>query len=185
MRSSACGAPPEPARTSQRLGASWAGRPARRGDFDAALALFDEAKADQLAHGQPGEVLATDVMTAEVLAMAGRTAEAFALAEDALARVADIDGGGILIPAIQRARGWASLRSGDRDAARADFAAARSGADVRSDAYQAAQAIEGQVAVGRAEGTDVRSLEAELREIRGRLGIIDAASPLVTAAAQT
>ena len=144
----------------------------RRGDFDAALALFAEAKADQLAHGQPGEALATDVRTAEVLVMAGRNADALALADDAMARVGEVDGGTVLIAALQRVRGWVHLREGQLDAARTAFLEARDGALYRADDYQVALALDGLIAVGEADGTDVGSLRSERLEIHERLGIV-------------
>lgn len=144
----------------------------RRGDYETALALFAEAKADQVAHGQPGEVLATDVRTAEVLAMAGRHDEALALADDAMARAGEADGGTVHIAALQRVRGWVWLRNGDVDAARVAFIEARDGAVARADDYQVALALDGLIATGDATGADVASLVAERLEIHGRLGIV-------------
>jgi tetratricopeptide (TPR) repeat protein len=149
----------------------------RRGDFDAALALFAEARAEQVTHGQPGEVLATDARTAEVLALAGRGPEALALAEGALARVDDTDGGAMVVPGLLRTRGWAHLQAGSPEAARAEFAEAESLARTRDDAYQVAQALEGLIAVGKALGLDVAAATAEVDEIHGRLGIAATSVP--------
>ena len=48
----------------------------RRGDIETALALLNEARVTQVSHNLPGEVLATDTRTAEVLVIAGRSTEA-------------------------------------------------------------------------------------------------------------
>ena len=52
----------------------------RRGDIETALGLLSDARVTQVSHNLPGEVLATDTRTAEVLVIAGRSTEALALA---------------------------------------------------------------------------------------------------------
>ncbi len=144
----------------------------RRGDFDAALTLLAEARAIQVSHNQPGEILTTDARTAEVLVMAGRTTDALALAEEAIARVGGTDGGSILVPALRRVEGWSLLQHDDPSGARPAFAEALDLARARDDEYQAGQAIAGLIAIEHVEGRDGAALELELQTIKDRLGIV-------------
>ena len=84
---------------------------ARRGDFDSATTLLNEARAAQAGHSQHDEVLITDCRTAETLVLAGRPGEA--LEGDRAANPGeDRRRRASLAPALLRIEGWALLQQG-------------------------------------------------------------------------
>ena len=143
----------------------------RSGDIERALGLLSGARITQLSHNLPGEVLATDTRTAEVLVIAGRSTEALALANDAFARVDGTDGGSIVVPALHRVLGWVRLQRGEPIGSRESFTVALDLARSRGDEYQAALALAGLIAVSRQEHDYETDLQTELRAITARLGI--------------
>jgi len=143
----------------------------RRGDIDTALALLNEARVTQVSHNLPGEVLATDTRTAEVLVIGGRSTEAFELANDAFSRVDATEGGSIVVPALHRVLGWVRLQRDEPIGSRESFTVALDLATARGDEYQAAQALAGLIALGERERVDVSDLQRELEAIILHLGI--------------
>ena len=143
----------------------------RRGDIETALGLLSDARTTQLSHNLQGEVLATDTRTAEVLVIAGRSADALAMATDAFGRVDATDGGSIVVPSLHRVLGWVRLQRGEPLGSREAFTTALDLARSRGDEYQAALALDGLIAVNRREHDYESDLETELRAITARLGI--------------
>jgi thioredoxin-like negative regulator of GroEL len=145
----------------------------RRGDIETALERLTQARDAQLRHGQPGEVLATDARTAEVLILAGRGDDALAIVDDALSRVEETDGGQNHVGALRRVRGWALLQSGRTSSdARTEFAEALQHARSRADAYQVGEALAGLIAVARQDGSNATAMHEERQAIHERLGIV-------------
>jgi tetratricopeptide (TPR) repeat protein len=149
---------------------------ARGGEIEHARRLLDDARAVQVAHGQPGEVLTTDARSAEVDVLAGDSSRALELVDELSTRARATDGGSALGPTLARIRGWALLQLGRSDDARDAFEASRRQSRDRGDDYQVALALDGLIAA-RAPGADVSDLEAERQAIVERLGI--AATPVV------
>ena len=144
----------------------------RRGDFETALGLLSDARLTQVSHNLPGEVLATDTRTAEVLVLAGRSTEALALATEAFGRVDATDGGSIVVPSLHRVLGWVGLQRGEPIRSREEFTTALDLAKFRGDDYQTALALAGLIAVSRQEHDYESEMETELRAITARLGIV-------------
>ena len=104
--------------------------------------------------------------------MAGRSAEALSLADDAMSRAPLVDGGSMRIAALQRVQGWVWLGEGDFEGAAAAFAEAREAAERRADDYEVALALEGVIASRLAVNQEIGSLMGDLLGIRDRLGIV-------------
>ena len=152
----------------------------RRQEFDEALRLLADARAQYVGAGDRSELLATDARRAECLALAGRSEEALTLADETLRAAATTEGSSPLLPLLGRTRGWALMQLG-RSA-------------------EATEALEVSLAAGRRLGMDhevaltlstlstltpERTSEAELERdsIFARLGVVAAAEIPLSAAA--
>ena len=99
-------------------GASLLGRhEARVGSFDEAHALLEEARELYAAEDDAAELVTTDVRRAECLALEGRGADSLALVAEIRERAKQLTGLAPVVANLHRVRGWASMQTGDLDAA--------------------------------------------------------------------
>ena len=143
----------------------------RRGDVETARELLAAARLQQVHAGQQNEVLTTDFRLAELLVMAGANREALAFIDDLLPR-SKILGASVLIPGLLRAGGLALIQSGRLDEAREQLDNARLLAQAGGDLFEMTLALQALVALAKVDGGPVGELEAELHELRERLGIV-------------
>lgn len=147
---------------------------ARRGDFGAAQGMLESARTDLLRGGNHGEVLTTDVKIAEMLVLAGESAQALQTIEGALLRATSTDGGSLVMPALTRLRGLALLGMGQLDAAAASLDHALEEARKRDERYETALTLDGMIVVGRRLGRATDELEGERRRLFDALKIVQA-----------
>ncbi len=74
--------------------------------------LLESARADLLRGGNHGEVLTTDVKIADMLVLAGETAQAIPAIDAAFVLASGTDGGSLVTPALNRLRGLALVEMG-------------------------------------------------------------------------
>jgi class 3 adenylate cyclase/tetratricopeptide (TPR) repeat protein len=142
------------------------------GDMDEASQLLEAARGEQTSAGKLGEVLITDSRRAELEVLAGRPASALAIADRGLVEAERTDGGSLVVPRLERTRGWALLQSGRPKEAAKAFARAERLARKGEDIYELAQALDGIVEVRRSTSRAWETAAAERDAIYKRLGII-------------
>jgi tetratricopeptide (TPR) repeat protein len=150
----------------------------RRDDPDVALQLFDEARATFLEHGMVGTVHEVDVWRAECLLRLGRTGEAGALLDHALA--AEISNGSTdLRPMVHRLRAALAAAEGRPADAWAEADESLHHARSRNAPFEVALALETIATLARLGG---RPLEEDARreqeELLTRLGVVAPPPPL-------
>ena len=142
------------------------------GDIDEARQLLEGAREEQANAGKPFEVLITDSRRGEVEVVAGRPAAALAIVERGIIEAERTEGGSLVMPRLERTRGWALLQSGRAKEASEAFRRAERLARRGEDIYELAQALDGLVAVRRSMGRPWQARAAERDAIYKRLGII-------------
>ena len=142
------------------------------GDLAEASQLLEGARDEQTSAGKLGEVLITDSRRAELEVLAGRSASAMAIAERTLIEAERTDGGSLVVPRLERIRGWALLQSGRPKEAAQAFARAERLARKGEDIYELAQALDGIVEVRRSTSRAWEAAAVERDTIYKRLGII-------------
>ena len=145
---------------------------ARTDRLVAAAAILDEARAEQLATGQQGEVLATDVRRIEVRLFAGEADAAAAAIKDAIDLARSTDGGSVFLPTLERLRAWSLLQMGRTAEATAILERALADAQKRGDHYEHALTLDGLIAARAVERQPTRDLERERSLLTKKLGIV-------------
>jgi tetratricopeptide (TPR) repeat protein len=142
----------------------------RQGRTDDALALFAQAREELLFVGAQGDVLDVDAREAECLLLAGRPAEALALADATLAQE---EPGGALVPVLERVRGYALVSTGDLEGADAALAASLEASRGRGADHETAFTLQAvaRLAVLRGAQPDPQAVGGS-GEILSALGII-------------
>jgi class 3 adenylate cyclase/tetratricopeptide (TPR) repeat protein len=146
---------------------------ARRGDFDAARELLDEARAEYTTTGLDADVLDVDSRIAEHFVLEGRWQEALDLADSTLDELLRVDDSAPTVPMLLRVRGHALAQLHERDAARAAFEASIEAGRARDAVYDVALTQQALAQLLRAQGSDVESysLLAESAATLRRLGV--------------
>jgi tetratricopeptide (TPR) repeat protein len=157
---------------------------ARKGRFDEASSLLEDARALFESEHDIVELLTTDAHIVELRVLRGDPAGALALAADVLARAEAMDGVTVQLAMLHRLRGWALIQSGELEAAPAALAEAlrivRSEAGnhgIESADYDTALTLDALAHLGRLTGQSVEELERERDEILDRLGVVGMFEP--------
>ncbi len=173
----------------QRESARLLSRRRNDGDLESARRLLDAARKEQTVAGKAGEVLLTDSRIAEMLVLAGESEQALEVIERALAEVGTTEGGSVVVPRLQRLRGWGLLQTGRTIEAAASLRRALQSARRRDDVYEAALALDGLIAVGQLAGRPMPDLLRERDALYLKLGItrpltipLKSSAPLAAAA---
>ena len=156
------------------LATSFLGRVASRtGRFEDAGRLLADARALFARAGAKTEVIETDALIAESLALDCRFEEARAVGSEALSRSGTSGRQTQYAPLLRRVIGWALVARGDLAAARDILADAIDIARARSAAFEVAQTLEAQAVVDRRLGRpDVAARRRhEAAELFSRLGV--------------
>jgi tetratricopeptide (TPR) repeat protein len=155
---------------------------ARAGRFDEALERFDEARAQYVHLGADPDVLDVDARVAECAAFMGEPRKALELADDALARASrSADEGGMIVPHLERVRGYALVQLGDAGPALEAWDASLAAARERGQRFELMLTVHAVLRAADARGEDPPSkLRAEAEEILRSLRIVAVpAIPLV------
>jgi tetratricopeptide (TPR) repeat protein len=146
---------------------------ARTDRLETASELLDEARAEQLATGQQGEVLSTDVRRVEVRLFAGDAVdEALALINEASDLARTTDGGTVFLPILERLRGWALLQMGQGDAAATLLEGLLSEAKRRGDDFEHALTLDALIVARSAVGDVTVDRQRERSKLTRKLGIV-------------
>ncbi|HEV8404112.1 MAG TPA: AAA family ATPase [Candidatus Limnocylindrales bacterium] len=159
---------------------------ARAGRYDDGLAILEDAAGRFERIGARGYVDETRARIAECLALAGRTAEADAVAVETLARVRRETATSVLEAQLERTLGWCALQRGDPEAARAHLEASLLAARALEAGFEVALtlraqlAVPGAVGVGSGDGAGAAArlqAEHEAATILAGLGVLTVAEP--------
>jgi class 3 adenylate cyclase/tetratricopeptide (TPR) repeat protein len=134
---------------------------ARGGSPEAAMDHLEAARSRFRAAGELTEVVVVDALMAECLGLAGRDAEALALADATLTRARALGGVASATPLLQRVRAAALLSLGRREEAVGALYAGLTAARSRGAAHEIAFTVK---AILGAEATEDREDEAALRD---------------------
>jgi tetratricopeptide (TPR) repeat protein len=145
---------------------------ARTARLDTASMLLDAAREEQLATGQQGEVLSTDVRRVELRLFAGDADAALALVDDACELAKSTDGGSVLLPSLERLRGWALLQLDRTQEAAAVLDRVIADATRRGDKHEEALALDALIATRSDGGESTRELERRQAALKKKLGIV-------------
>jgi predicted ATPase/class 3 adenylate cyclase len=157
---------------------------ARTNRFESASENLDEARAEQVATGQQGELLATDVRRIELRLFAGYAEEALASIDAASDLAHATDGGLVFVPMLERLRGWALLQLGEAEEAIRLLDRVESDAKRRGDDFEQALSLDALIAARSSAGQSIRDLERERSVLTKKLGIVTIPSfPAVAVAA--
>ncbi len=145
---------------------------ARRGSYAEGRELLEAARSEQLAGGEPGEVIATDARIAECLLYTGEAEAALSLSLDSLARSRTTEGADRVAPMLQRVRGWSLLQAGRLDEAERALATALELARARDAMLEVAFVLEAMIELGRRRGEIVVTLQDEREALLIELGVV-------------
>jgi tetratricopeptide (TPR) repeat protein len=143
---------------------------ARRGRLDEAGEFYDQARAVFAEAGLDSEILETDLRSAELLLMQGRSKEAAALADDGLERVRSL-GGAVQEPGFLRVRGYAALQEADLDSAETALQESLSAAREREAEFEVALTLDALARLSELRGASTDPEATEAREIFARLRV--------------
>lgn len=161
----------------QRLLGTVAGR---RGDRAGALAHLDDARTTYTALGEDGEVVETDVRTAEAVLLTGDARAAHALATRTLSAAAGNAAAEPWLPALHRVHGLALAALGDVDAALHSLAASAEAAEARGADHELGFTLHALATVAAAAGRPVDARRtAAGRALLHRLGVRAVAAPVL------
>jgi tetratricopeptide (TPR) repeat protein len=152
-----------------------------RGLYDDALALFEECIQELREVGSHGDILEAQARMTECLLYGGRLDEALAMADDSLALARSLGGTPPQVAILQRVRGAALARNGQRDAARQALEQSLQAAQLRRAEYEAALTMR-VMARSHAEPDSAQqaALEEEAAAILSKLGVVWTPDPLAT-----
>ncbi|HEU4356467.1 MAG TPA: adenylate/guanylate cyclase domain-containing protein [Actinomycetota bacterium] len=157
---------------------------ARAGRCAEALQLLGEARSELQHVGAQGEALEADALAAECHAFLGAGEEALSLATETLARVAALGGASVVMPLLERVKGYSLAQLGRLDEAGSAFAASLENARSRGADFQVALTLMAMWRLARLRG-DRPSPEwrTEGGAILARLGVVAVAAPPISTAA--
>jgi len=147
---------------------------ARAGRFEEALEVLKECRAIYEGDSVLSEVLLMDARIAECLAFAGDAPGALARCDEALARTASLDDLFVLLPVLNRLRGWALLATGDLDQGVEALTLSMEAAREKEVVYEVALTADALAHGQRLRGQDAGELEALRDAIFSTLGVVDA-----------
>jgi class 3 adenylate cyclase/tetratricopeptide (TPR) repeat protein len=158
----------------------------RAGRFDEALARIEDARAHFIDIGAQGQVYEIDARVAECRLCMGDFDAAVELAQKLLGRAATAKGAAKAIPLLERVRGLALLRRGDRHGARQALEAALAAARTRRDLFEVMLALNASIELSRCEGVEpAAGLVAESEALAATLKIRGIPTPQACASAAT
>lgn len=131
---------------------------ARRGDTVEAMRRLQSAREHFAATGELTEVAIVDALRAESLCLAGRHAEALALAEETLAQARTRSEVASAVPLLQRTRASALLGRGDRVRAAGAYEEALAAARSRGAGHEIAFTLRAMIDTGMADGPQQASV---------------------------
>lgn len=156
----------------------------RLGSVDEARELLEEARGLYASESDDTELLTTDARIVECLVFAGSSAEALALAQDALQRAEQIVGVSVAAAHLHRLRGWAYMQKGELEPARAALEESLRQARVeeenyanRNSDYEIALTLGALVRLYELTGEDAKSASSERAAILEGLGVVHVPEP--------
>jgi tetratricopeptide (TPR) repeat protein len=139
--------------------------------YDDALHLFNEA-IDEFRHiGSYADALEAQARLAECLLTSGDTTTALAVVDDALSQAHALGGTPPQIPLLQRVRGAALFRTGEREAAAVAFERSLEAAGIRQNEYEAALTMR-VMAEGTPDGDRREELRTAASATLAKLGVV-------------
>jgi tetratricopeptide (TPR) repeat protein len=146
----------------------------RSGRFREALDRYDEARSQYVHLGADADIVDVDGRLAECAAFMGDPAKALAQADDALARaVRSDDEGGMIVPHLERVRGYALHQLGYAQAALEAWEASLAAARERRQRFEVMLTAHAVIRATSASGREPpEELRSEADEILGSLRII-------------
>ena len=146
---------------------------ARAGRFDDAIQLLIQARDENREVGADAAVLEADARIAELELLRGRAEQALEAARVASERARTMGGVASQAPLLERVKGYALMRLGRFDEARAGFEESLRAGRARSADYDVAFTLRGLAELARREGHPVpEELEAEAAATLERLGVV-------------
>jgi class 3 adenylate cyclase/tetratricopeptide (TPR) repeat protein len=157
---------------------------ARSGNLAEARELLEEARELHASEGDDTQVLTDDARIVECLLYGGASAEALALAKDALERADQLKGVSVVAAHLHRLRGWAYLQMGELESARAALQESLRLARVeeenysyRNPEYEVALTLGALVRLYELTGEAAERARAEQRGILEGLGVVHVPEP--------
>ena len=157
---------------------------ARLGNVDEARELLEEARELCVSEGDEIELLTANARLVECLVFARASADALALADEALRRAERMPGVSVVTAYIQRLRGWAYLQTGEREHARAALEESlrlarveEANFEYRNSDFEVALTLGALIRLYELTGEKAESLESERDGILERLGVVNVPEP--------
>ncbi|HSD49573.1 MAG TPA: tetratricopeptide repeat protein, partial [Actinomycetota bacterium] len=154
---------------------------ARAGRCAEALQLLEEARSELQHVGAQAEALEADALAAECHAFLGAGDEALALAAETLSRVAGLGGASIVMPLLERVKGYSLAQLGRLEEADAAFVASLEDARSRGADFQVALTLMAMWRLARLRGgRPSPEWREESGAILARLGVVAVAAPPIS-----
>ena len=145
---------------------------ARTKRYDEASKLLDEARQELRGIGEERVALDTEARMAESLVLQGRTQEALMAIDALLKRSTDLGGMPIVVPVLQRLRGWALMQQGDLEHAGAALQASLTSGRAQDAAYEIGLTLNALATLARLQDEDAARYETESQAILDGLGVV-------------